>query len=93
MRSAAQAYGELASLAARIISEDGEVHTAIDGLSLSRRTSPSTPCHGSYRPCLALVLQGAKSLQLGSATISYATGESRHITRLTRYMAGFGGKY
>ncbi|QWK81354.1 AraC family transcriptional regulator [Ochrobactrum sp. BTU1] len=75
MRSAAQAYGELASLAARIISEDGEVHTAIDGLSLSRRTSPSTPCHGSYRPCLALVLQGAKSLQLGSATINYATGE------------------
>jgi len=75
MRSAAQAYSELASLAARFINEDGEVQTAVDGLSLSRRTSPSSPCHGSYRPCLALVLQGAKSLQLGSATISYATGE------------------
>ncbi|GLU29355.1 AraC family transcriptional regulator [Brucella sp. NBRC 12950] len=75
MRSAAQAYSELASLAARFIGEDGEIQTAVDGLSLSRRTSPSTPCHGSYRPCLALVIQGGKSLQLGSSTINYATGE------------------
>lgn len=75
MRSPADAYSELASLAARFVKEDGEVRTAIEGLSLSRRSTPSIPCHGSYRPCLAMVLQGAKSLQLGSATINYTTGE------------------
>jgi AraC-like DNA-binding protein len=75
MRSAAEAYSELASLADRFIRDDGEVRTSIDGLSLSRRSEPSTPCHGSYRPCLAMVIQGAKSLQLGSATINYAKGE------------------
>ncbi len=75
MRSPADAYNELASLAARFVKVDGEVRTAIDGLSLSRRSSPSTPCHSSYRPCLAMVIQGAKSLQLGSATINYTKGE------------------
>ncbi|MBK0022661.1 AraC family transcriptional regulator [Brucella pseudogrignonensis] len=75
MTSSAQAYRELALLAARHIEADGEIRTAIDGLSLSRRSEPSTPCHGSYRPCLAMVLQGAKSLQLGTETIHYATGE------------------
>ncbi|MFD1790417.1 AraC family transcriptional regulator N-terminal domain-containing protein [Ochrobactrum teleogrylli] len=69
------AYRELASLAKRFIETDGECRTAIDGLSLSRRSTPSVPCHGSYRPCLAMVLQGSKSLRLGSATINYATGE------------------
>lgn len=69
------AYRELASLAGRFIETDGERKTAIDGLSISRRSTPSVPCHGSYRPCLAMVLQGAKSLRLGSATINYATGE------------------
>ncbi|MBA8839692.1 AraC family transcriptional regulator [Ochrobactrum sp. RH2CCR150] len=69
------AYRELASLAERFIETDGERKTAIDGLSISRRSTPSVPCHGSYRPCLAMVLQGSKSLRLGSATINYATGE------------------
>lgn len=69
------AYRELASLAKRFIETDGECRTAIDGLSLSRRSTPSVPCHSSYRPCLAMVLQGAKSLRLGSATINYARGE------------------
>ncbi len=69
------AYRELASLAKRFIETDGECKTAIDGLSLSRRSTPSVPCHSSYRPCLAMVLQGAKSLRLGSATINYARGE------------------
>jgi len=69
------AYRELASLAKRFIETDGECKTAIDGLSLSRRSTPSVPCHGSYRPCLAMVLQGSKSLRLGAATINYARGE------------------
>lgn len=75
MAASIDAYKELASLAARSIEADGEIKTAIDGLSLSRRSTPSSPCHGSYRPCLAMVIQGAKSLRLGSSTINYTTGE------------------
>lgn len=75
MTSSAHAYEELASLAARFIEGDGECPTAIEGLSLSRRSTPSVPHHSSYRPCLAMVLQGAKSLRLGTDTINYTTGE------------------
>jgi AraC-like DNA-binding protein len=75
MKPSADACRELTLLAQRLISADGEITTAIDGLSLSRRSAPSIPCHGSYRPCLAMVLQGAKSLRLGSATIHYTTGQ------------------
>lgn len=75
MAATIDTYKELASLAARFIEADGEIKTAIDGLSLSRRSTPSIPCHGSYRPCLAMVIQGAKSLRLGSSTINYTTGE------------------
>lgn len=68
-------YQEIASIAARFATEDGEVQTAIDGLGISRRVSPSAPCHGSYRPCFAMVIQGAKSVQLGTDTINYGAGD------------------
>lgn len=68
-------YQEIASIASRYAQFDGEVQTAIEGLGISKRSSPSAPCHGSYRPCLAMVVQGAKSLQLGTDTINYAAGD------------------
>lgn len=68
-------YQEIASIASRYATVDGEVQTAIDALGISKRSSPSAPCNGSYRPCLAMVVQGAKSLQLGTDTINYAAGD------------------
>lgn len=68
-------YQEIATIAARFAGIDGEKSTAIDGLGISRRTSPSEPCHGSYRPCFAMVIQGAKSVQLGGDTINYGAGD------------------
>jgi AraC-like DNA-binding protein len=68
-------YQEIASIAARFSTGDGETATAIEGLGVSRRTSPSAPCHGSYRPCFAMVIQGKKSVQLGSDTINYGAGD------------------
>jgi len=68
-------YGEIVSIAERFTPGDGEFATAIDDLFISRRCDPSDPFHSSYRPCLALVLQGAKSLRLGAETINYTTGE------------------
>lgn len=55
-------YQEIASIAARHATRDGEVQTAIETLGISRRSTPSAPCHGSYRPCLAMVIQGRKAL-------------------------------
>ncbi|GGF81886.1 AraC family transcriptional regulator [Rhizobium wenxiniae] len=68
-------YQEIASIAARHGRGEGDGTTAIDGLGISRRTSPSEPCHGSYRPCFAMVIQGAKRVQLGSDTINYGAGD------------------
>jgi AraC-like DNA-binding protein len=68
-------YQEIASIAGRFALGDGEVQTGIEGLGISRRTTPSAPCHGSYRPCFAMVIQGAKSLQLGTDTINYGAGD------------------
>jgi AraC-like DNA-binding protein len=68
-------YQEIASIAARFASGEGEVQTGIEGLGISRRTAPSAPCHSSYRPCFAMVIQGAKSLKLGTDTINYGAGD------------------
>src|ERR1700712_3934037 len=66
---------EIASIAARFTPDEGEFQTAIEGLGISRRSMPSAPCHSSYRPCFAMVIQGAKSLQLGTDTINYGAGD------------------
>jgi AraC-like DNA-binding protein len=68
-------YQEIASIASRFMPTEGERQTAIEGLGISRRSSPSAPCHSSYRPCFAMVIQGAKSLQLGTDTINYGAGD------------------
>ncbi len=59
-------YLEIASIAARFAPGDGEVASAVDNLFVSRRSRPTEPLHTAYRPCFALVLQGAKSLRLGT---------------------------
>lgn len=68
-------YQEIASLAARHTSGEGEFATAIGNLFLSRRSKPAGPFHSAYRPCVAMVLQGAKSVRLGTETLNYGTGD------------------
>ncbi|TQX91883.1 MULTISPECIES: AraC family transcriptional regulator [Rhizobium] len=68
-------HHEIASIAARFAPGEGEFKTAIEGLGISRRSMPSAPCHASYRPCFAMVIQGAKSLQLGTDIINYGAGD------------------
>lgn len=68
-------YHEIVSIAARFATGEGECQTAIEGVGISRRSMPSAPCHSSYRPCFAMVIQGAKSLQLGTDTINYGAGD------------------
>ena len=68
-------YTEIASIAARHAEGEGDTVTPIEALGISRRRAPSAPCHGSYRPCFAMVIQGAKSVQLGNDTINYGAGD------------------
>ena len=68
-------YQEIVDIAMRFAPHDGEFSTSIGNLHVSRRSKPSDPLHSSYRPCFAFVLQGAKSLQLGTEQISYGTGD------------------
>ena len=55
---------------------DGAFPTPIPGLAIMRSSKPVMPNHRIYRPALCLVLQGAKSITLGEATLSYGEGEA-----------------
>ncbi|KEO50768.1 AraC family transcriptional regulator [Thioclava pacifica] len=47
----------------------------IDGLTLTRRTTPSGPFHGVYKPSLCVVLRGAKVSRLGAHAFCYDAGK------------------
>jgi len=69
------AYREMAAIIARYATAEGEVATAVDTLFLSRRSAPSRPLHTAQWPCLALVVQGEKSLTLGQEVLRYGVGD------------------
>lgn len=65
-----RAYAEQHSIA-------GEPYrTPIEGLSVSRRLSPSDPFPVVYRPLLCLVLQGSKQAWLDEETVTFSAGRS-----------------
>lgn len=66
---------EMASIIARFATGDGEHTTVIDGLFFARRSSPTQPLYVAQWPCLALVVQGAKSLQLRDELFGYGVGD------------------
>ncbi|EKE87073.1 AraC family transcriptional regulator [Idiomarina xiamenensis] len=55
-----------------LLVEDGMTETAIDDISLMRRDQPSAPQAIVYRPAVCFMLQGAKELQVGSSSVTYA---------------------
>jgi AraC-like DNA-binding protein len=50
---------------------EGVFATAIDGLVLMRKIDSLLPGHGIYRPCLCVVVQGAKQVTLGDKSLDY----------------------
>ena len=50
---------------------DGIFATPIDGLILLRRVDRLLPRHAIYRPCLCVVVQGAKQVTFGSEVLDY----------------------
>ncbi|MDG2523358.1 AraC family transcriptional regulator [Caulobacter segnis] len=71
----ADPYAELVSLITRFTPEDGHIQTAINGLFVARKTSPSVPLHTAQWPCLAMVVQGAKVVRIGEETLRYGVGD------------------
>ncbi len=66
MSDRSKPYDEMAAIIARFAAADQEYATPIEGLYFNRRSSPTQPIHTTQWPCFALVVQGAKSLTLGS---------------------------
>lgn len=68
---------ELARKVAWFIGSAEKRETEIPGLLLSRRTSPTAPCTGTYEPSVIVVAQGRKRVDLGRTTFIY--DESRFL--------------
>jgi AraC-like DNA-binding protein len=49
--------------------------TGIPGLTLHRRTAPTVPCSMTYEPCVTLMVQGRKRVDLGGTTFMYGEGQ------------------
>ena len=67
-------------LARRIVAFMGAAEnraTEIPGLTLHRRTAPTTPCSMTYEPGVTVIAQGRTRVDLGRTTFLY--GESRYL--------------
>src|SRR5579863_6269138 len=64
----------LAELARRIASYMGSAEnraTDIPGLTLYRRTAPTSPCSMTYEPSVTVIAQGLKRVELGQNIFIY----------------------
>jgi AraC-like DNA-binding protein len=73
---------ELKQVVMRYMEKQGQTGTAkpVRSLNLIRRTTPSELEHTVEQPLVCLVLQGRKRVTIGSATLSYGTGDTMIIT-------------
>jgi AraC-like DNA-binding protein len=70
----------LSELARRIAACMGSAEnraTEVPGLTLHRRIAPTAPCSMTYTPCVTVIAQGRKRVDLGRTTFIY--GESRYL--------------
>lgn len=70
----ADAYAEIAGLVARY-ADDERPESAIEGLYLTRRCSPSDRLHVDQRPSFWLVAGGRKCLTVGDEELHYGVGD------------------
>jgi AraC-like DNA-binding protein len=56
--------------------EDGLASTPIPGVRMMRAYAPTGPMRSVYKPLICLVLQGAKTLAVGSAVHEFTAGQS-----------------
>lgn len=70
----------LAHAIRRVAQTDGDYKTAIPGLTLHRRSTPTDPLHCIYHLGLGVVAQGGKQVMLGGEPIDYNPGQSMVTT-------------
>ncbi|MDB5652543.1 MAG: AraC family transcriptional regulator [Tardiphaga sp.] len=75
MTPASDPYSELTAIVSRFAATDGPYDTAIGCLHFSRQSAPTSYIHVAQWPCFALVLQGAKILEVGADTYRYGIGD------------------
>ena len=68
-------YKHMADIIIRHTTESGEDKTAVDGLYLSRKSKPSLPRYIAQWPCVAIVVQGQKTVTLGQQIFHYGVGD------------------
>lgn len=61
----------LADRIARLIGKEEKRTTAIPGLALYRKTSPTAPCALTYEPMVTVIAQGRKRVELGGKAYNY----------------------
>ena len=66
---------ELAALITRHTDADRLYPTSVPGLQLMRWSTPSSPIYVSQPPCVALLVQGGKSLTVGGDELHYGPGQ------------------
>ena len=69
--------GELARKIVLYVGSTENRATEIPGVTLHRRTAPTTPCTATYEPGVTVIAQGRKRVDLGRTTFVY--GESRYL--------------
>ena len=68
---------ELARKIASFMGSEENRATDIPGVTLHRRVAPTAPCSMTYQPCVTVMAQGRKRVDLGGTTFIY--GESRYL--------------
>ncbi|MFK3971337.1 AraC family transcriptional regulator [Pseudomonas sp. NPDC087358] len=66
----------LASAVGLVLRSDGDMDTAISGLSLHRRHKLTVPLHCIYGLGIGLTLQGRKQVVVGGEVMTYSPGQS-----------------
>lgn len=69
------AYQKLCNLIDRYCDADGSVRTAVAPVWMYRSTGPTLKVPTIYRPCLCLIISGAKEVTLGQDVYRYAPGQ------------------
>jgi AraC-like DNA-binding protein len=67
-------HQELASIIDRFTEADGEFPTTIGGVTLYRHSAATPMQHSAYRPTFALIVQGHKTLTVGTDRFHYGAG-------------------
>ncbi len=75
MKQGAPIFAQLVEIIARYAKAGPEYATEIDGLYFGAGVSPTHPVRTTQWPCLALVVQGEKTVTLGDAVYRYGVGD------------------